>query len=212
MTSLARIDTASTNAAAPPWPKIALLVAVVLPFAATSNVAAACSLCTCASPRYDSLEEAVTEAFYAADAVFLAEVTGVRTRSGVRCRRVDGCVDAVPNAAGERFAANVVVELQVSSSWKGPADAGGEIAVLTHHQSTACGYMFEVGRAYLVYAYDRDEDGELETNLCARTDLESDAGFDIGVLGSPRGATMPTPGRAAPGAGSSPRPTWESRR
>jgi hypothetical protein len=81
---------------------------------------------------------------------------------------------------------NHVVRLRVESSWKGAKC--GEVTVLTASEDAACGYSFQVGQSYLVYAV--KEQGKLSTNLCSRTKPTSDAGEDLTALGKP-GTTCP---------------------
>lgn len=57
------------------------------------------------------------------------------------------------------------------------------ITLTTRNQESACAYPFEVGRRYLEYARDHDDDGQLSTNYCARTRAVEEAGFDVRVLG-----------------------------
>jgi hypothetical protein len=45
-----------------------------------------------------------------------------------------------------------------------------------------CGYDFQVGETYLVYATDDEETNVLETNTCTRTRRVSDAGGDLAYL------------------------------
>lgn len=71
------------------------------------------------------------------------------------------------------------VTLEVSKIWKGQAQT--EQVVRTQPHSAACGVEFETGRAYLVYAY--EQDGHLQTNLCTRTGLYSQAYADRLYLG-----------------------------
>ncbi len=122
------------------------------------------------------------EAFYAADAVFLGAVVEIGTDSGIECLQVAGCRDPDPDPAANSFAARVIVGFRVETSLKGGGDEAAGIEVATHHQSGMCGYMFQVGRSYLVYAADRDEDGRLSTHLCTRTRPVEDAAFDIEIL------------------------------
>lgn len=56
----------------------------------------------------------------------------------------------------------------VTDVWKGAV--GDTAVVTTARHSASCGYPFELGRSYIVYAtYSRTVEGELRTNLCTRT-------------------------------------------
>jgi hypothetical protein len=71
------------------------------------------------------------------------------------------------------------VHFQVVRSFKGPSNES--IEVRTANSSAACGYGFEEGKSYLVYA--SEESGALHTGLCSRTRLASEASEDITALG-----------------------------
>jgi hypothetical protein len=71
------------------------------------------------------------------------------------------------------------VHFQVVRSFKGPSSEA--IEVRTANSSAACGYGFEEGKSYLVYA--SEESGALHTGLCSRTRLASEASEDITALG-----------------------------
>jgi hypothetical protein len=63
------------------------------------------------------------------------------------------------------------VTLEVQMTWKGTRDK--LTTVLTKSDEEACGFGFEVGKTYLVYCYQSDEEGRkfLRTNICTRTRL-----------------------------------------
>jgi hypothetical protein len=71
------------------------------------------------------------------------------------------------------------VNLRVSEVWKGPERETLEVSTAT--QSGTCGYPFEEGQEYLVYAYGKQG---LETDLCSRTKPLSKAGTDLALLGN----------------------------
>jgi hypothetical protein len=58
-----------------------------------------------------------------------------------------------------------VVRIKISKSWKG--EQTGEITITTANQSSLCGYNFEVGKKYLVYAHGSKE--RLYVDNCSRT-------------------------------------------
>ncbi len=51
------------------------------------------------------------------------------------------------------------------------------ISIMTSSDGASCGFNFEQGRSYLVYAY--EVDGELWTSICTRTNLLSQATDDL---------------------------------
>jgi hypothetical protein len=72
------------------------------------------------------------------------------------------------------------VKLRVERSWKGPSCT--ELKVETGRGDGDCGYPFEVGKSYLVYAH---KDGEvLRTNICTRTRPMDIAEEDLTALGA----------------------------
>jgi len=79
------------------------------------------------------------------------------------------------------------VQMEVVSGWKGAE--GEDVTVFTAGDSAACGYAFEVGRSYLVYA--AAADGGLVVTSCSRTRLMADASEDLERLGM--GATPVDP-------------------
>ena len=77
---------------------------------------------------------------------------------------------------------DVWILFQLSAVWKG--ELREDIAIRTGPYDAACGYPFEVGGEYLVYAYFLG-DGDLYTGLCSRTNSLAAATEDIAQLGEP---------------------------
>jgi hypothetical protein len=77
-----------------------------------------------------------------------------------------------------------VALFEVDRYWKNPADTdySKEHLVFTAIDHGACGYDFEVGKSYLVYASTQDN-GSLETSIGTRTMPIENAQQDIAVLG-----------------------------
>ena len=73
------------------------------------------------------------------------------------------------------------VKFEVLAAWKG-VDLG-EITLATNFESAACGFPFEQGVDYLVYAFSQND--SLSTNLCTRTKKLSEAQADLNELGTP---------------------------
>ena len=121
--------------------------------------------CTCASPYpTPSLKTQVRTALSEARAVFSGKVLEV---------------------TDDPQALSVVVRLRVERVWKG--SPGREVRLVTGRGGGDCGYSFEVGGSYLVYAYESGAGG-LGTNICQRTARLSEAAKDLQVLGKGRGA------------------------
>ncbi|HYE17437.1 MAG TPA: hypothetical protein VEA69_03275 [Tepidisphaeraceae bacterium] len=96
------------------------------------------------------------EAMGKCDAVFLGKVTAV-----------------------ERGDRSIRVTIAVEKSWKG--DAKAELVVSTGMDGGDCGYGFQQGKSYVVYAYARDKG--LSTGTCSRTCHVDEAGEDLKALG-----------------------------
>ena len=95
--------------------------------------------CSCA-PR----DQTANEDFQKATAVFTGRVLSVQRKDNF-----------------------VTVKIAVQKYWKGKVS--NEIKITTAKDSAACGFNFEVGKDYLVYA--TETNGKLSTNICSRTAL-----------------------------------------
>ncbi len=113
--------------------------------------------CSCGMPGLPVVERD------AAVAVFSGRVLRVDVRGG----EVTSSADPV------------WVGFQTYSVWKGPALS--TLVVSTARETASCGYPFEVGQEYLVYA--RGTWDALEVSLCSRTRTLSTAGEDLAALG-----------------------------
>ncbi|MGH7599345.1 MAG: T9SS type A sorting domain-containing protein [bacterium] len=71
-----------------------------------------------------------------------------------------------------------LAKISLIKIWKGDRSPAGEI--LTAANSAACGYDFQVGETYVIYAY-KSPDG-LHTNLCTRTAPLPSAAEDLKYL------------------------------
>ena len=60
-----------------------------------------------------------------------------------------------------------VCRFEIGQSFKGIEDQKKDFTVVTRMAGTACGFPFELGEGYLVYA--STYRGEMETNVCRRT-------------------------------------------
>ena len=92
-----------------------------------------------------------------------------------------GRVVAIAQVAGTPEE-DVRILFQLSAVWKGALRE--DIAIRTGPYDAACGYPFEVGGEYLVYAYSPG-DGDLYTGLCSRTNSLAAATEDVAQLGEP---------------------------
>lgn len=104
------------------------------------------------------------QAFWKADAVFLATV------------KSKSVVTVEVDSETKRTEQQVSVRFLVDDVYRGLL-GGSDVEILTGIDSAACGYNFEKGKRYLVYA---QEDGnKLRTTLCSRTRLLTDAKKDL---------------------------------
>ncbi len=109
--------------------------------------------CSCVPPPPPA------EEFQDSDAVFIGTVTSFKV------------VDSDPHSAANRKA-----KIRLLKLWKGDRALVSE--VFTGLNSAGCGFDFEVGETYLIYAF-MNASGELRTNICTRTASLEQAGEDL---------------------------------
>lgn len=131
------------------------LIIVVLLLVTKAGFACDCDL----SRPGKSVKEAVVEARKKSKAIF------------------SGTVVAIDKKPSDLY---VTVRFKIEGSWKGMYSR--EATVFTGQGGGDCGYKFEVGQRYLVYAY-RYNDADLGTNICQRTATLTQATEDLKVLG-----------------------------
>lgn len=117
--------------------------------------------CSCAVEAGATPRELAEDYFSRADAVFAGEVVQIEEPS--------------PSTVVSSVAP-VNVSLRTREVWKGPQQE--TLGVTTAVSSASCGFDFEEGEEYLVYA-----SKDLEVSLCSGTKLLSDAAADLDVLG-----------------------------
>jgi len=133
-----------------------ILVLVILASFSLGNLDRAFA-CSCVAPWPP------TEALAGATAVFVGKVSNLDVSTGLLTSSADP----------------VEVTFQVSKVWKGPVHS--TLLATTARSGASCGYGFERGQEYLVYA--RGTETELEVSLCSRTQPLSAADEDLAVLG-----------------------------
>lgn len=144
----------SVNAAAPGGTLRAVSLLVRVVLVVLFSLAAApAAACSCD-------EATVEEAIASAGAIFEGVVDSIE-------------VDASGDARVVRFA--------VTQAWRGVASE--HVEVRTSIAESACGYPFEVGQAYLVYASGTTTEG-YRVSLCSRTRAMDAAGEDRIALGA----------------------------
>lgn len=135
--------------------------------------------CSCAA-QAGSREEVVEGELSRSDAVFAGEVIETQEPSSPA-----SSVDPE------------TVTFAVSEVWKG--EEAETLEVKTPVSEASCGYPFEPGESYLVYASTDAElvgSNGLQVGLCGETRPLADADEDLAVLGS--GATPGSPGEPLP--------------
>lgn len=104
------------------------------------------------------------QSFWQADAVFSATVaskSNIANESGIDLKRKEQ---------------QVVVKLLVEDVFRG-ALGGNDIEIVTGMGGGDCGYNFEKGKKYLVYAY--ESGNRLHAGICSRTRLLTEAAEDL---------------------------------
>ena len=150
----------------------ALLVGVLWFFGDTEQVYA----CSCVQPGSPSEE---LEKF---SAVFAGRVVSVQHSYDPDGRSV---------SRGDRS----TIGFEVSAVWKGAVYE--DMDITTPPTGGSCGFTFEEGEEYIVYAYDSPYvDGGYTTGICSRTALLEQAQEDIDALGE---GNAPLAGTAGPG-------------
>ena len=144
---------------------LALLVGIVV-FLTDPGEAHACS---CLPPGLP-LEE-----LEASDAVFFGRVTSIRT--------FDGQLD--PDTPISSYMYFRTVSFDVRTVWKG--DVPEQMEVVTSFSDVSCGYSFDEGGEYLVYAWEWANAVDVySTGFCGRTASWSNAQGDLNALGEGR--------------------------
>jgi hypothetical protein len=117
--------------------------------------------CSCL-PYPDDPREAVQRAWDQSDAVLSGTVSAQRP------------ISAADAPSG------IEVTLDVARRWKGPD--GTQMKIRTSDSSASCGYSFETGAQYLVFASRDSENGQYSTGLCSLTRPLADARALVRVL------------------------------
>ncbi len=147
--------------------KILLIATSFLIFSA--NSASACK-CVQTTPE---------QSFERAKTVFSGRVVDVVEQSPAERRSPRGNEDS-------SFLTGVKVIFEVSKVWKGKNEQ--RLAVMTSGSSASCGYSFQEGQEYIVYA--SGEEAKLQTGLCSGTKPVSEAQTDLGVLSQRETSTV----------------------
>jgi hypothetical protein len=141
------------------------LVVAALAALWTLAFAGAAGACTCIGPN------PICQAYWNTEVVFDATVVAIQPT-------------ARTESLGDRdfVMPEKLVSLTVLRGWKG-IDAPS-VEVVTAAQGSACGFNFEIGTRYLVFAAHRPADGRLEVSSCGRTRAFTGRGEDAEFLDS----------------------------
>src|SRR5271156_2958977 len=128
-------------------------------------VAAPAFSCTCIIPPPDISSPGDVAAWHAshADEVFEGTVSSVELVWILSSARVG---DVIP-ADLEEDLPRMRVTFQVLHTYKGGQQT--QVQIETGYGGGDCGFSFEVGERYLVYANRDNESGELSTSICSGT-------------------------------------------
>jgi hypothetical protein len=121
--------------------------------------------CTCAAPPREVKTASELAAWARADAIFEGKVESVELRWKLKEAQIG---DVIPTVATDldQDGPVILVSLEILHSYRG--DQRKPMRLSTGLGGGDCGFDFEVGKQYLVYAF-KDEAGELSTNICTRT-------------------------------------------
>lgn len=133
------------------------LPALLAALAIVQMVAGPAWACTCA-PALPPLK-----ALAKADAVFSGEVASIAKRD-------------LEIGDVRKIVVSQVADIAVRQSWKGKIS--GTVKIHTGGGGGDCGFPFEKGESYLIYAM-RDDEGNLTTNICMRTWFLEDAATEV---------------------------------
>jgi hypothetical protein len=146
--------------------RLALLFGAAMAAFVSPLLAPDCAFaCSCAVSSDSTPRERARGAFSDSEAVFAGEVVEIK---GPRPARAGDLV-----SSGDP----VYVTLKVSETWKGEAQETVEVRTVS--SGASCGYPFERGEEYLVYA-----SRGMEVQLCSETKPLSMAGADLAALGA----------------------------
>lgn len=133
----------------------------------------------CSCPRSETEQQEIERNLESSAAVFAGRVLEVDRPAD---SEVASCMESAAEDA--RYDCGMMtVRFRVISAWKGVADR--EATILTHRWGPSCGYGFEVGRRYLVYAHTVKHAMLPRVSSCSRTRELRRAELDQAILGPP---------------------------
>ena len=149
--------------------QVLVFLGIAIVFALASREAMACSCMDPGTP---------CESYGKAAAVFVGTVTGVQENDPLKGK--DLAERRKLSDSGASDWTLMAYKFSVEQAYLGVTDS--EIEIFTGRGAGDCGFRFETGQRYIVYAY-RYKD-KLSTSICTRTQLFSRATEDIAFLGT----------------------------
>jgi hypothetical protein len=149
--------------------RVLVFFGIVIVFSLAGRNAMACSCMNPGTP---------CEGYGKAAAVFVGTVTGVRDTQRPQAKDVNE--RRKQEDAGEIDWSPLAYKFSVEQAYLGVA--GSEVEIFTGSGGGDCGFQFQTGQRYLVYAY-RYKD-RLSTSICSRTKPFNKATEDIAFLGT----------------------------
>lgn len=120
----------------------------------------------------------IEDAFRSSDAVFIGKVISIEPKVGTVHRWIIATYDNLTNKDIDDSLFDMEVKLEVTKLWKGGATKSLTIVTPDPDVCCICGFEFQVGQSYLVYA-----DGTpLSTSICSRTKPLSDTATEATEL------------------------------
>ena len=131
--------------------------------------------CTCSPPGTTAASDLAAWRAEHVDAIFVGRVADIK----VRWKLLDAKIGELVPADLEDDNPTLAVQVNVSKAYRGNQSGGVQIS--TGLGGGDCGFDFQVGMEYLIYAH-KDETGALSTNICTGTDLLEDSGANLAYL------------------------------
>ncbi len=120
------------------------------------------SRCTCVSPKRPTCE-----VWWQTSAIFTGRVT-----------KIDLVTE---EAADGQKQVKRLVRLRVQERWRG-LQGTRDVTIATGAGGGDCGFQFDQGQTYLIYANQSVQTGRYETGICSRTSLIEEAAVDLAYL------------------------------
>ena len=145
------------------------VLGVVLTLATPGEASAAC---TCMSPKRPACE-----VYWQTAAIFVGRVVTIQAEEAPSNT---GANDLTSTVSSQQDMARVVI-MEVLEDWQG-VDGEKRVEVRTGAGGGDCGFDFEDGETYVVYANRARQTSRLETGICSRTAKLEDAAIDLAYM------------------------------